>query len=53
LHALADADRAMRAQGGTVNVVGVAPHLLKVFELVGLDHVLTIVPRSRSVGAAA
>jgi anti-anti-sigma factor len=53
LHALVEADRAMRAQGGTVNVVGVGPPVLKVFELTGLDRLLTIVGRTPSMRAAA
>ena len=53
LHALAEAERSMRARGATVNVVGVAPQLRKVFELIGLDRVLTIATASRSVWAAA
>ena len=52
LHALADADRAIRAGGGTVNLVGAAPRVLKLFELTGLDRVLTVVPQSLSAGAA-
>jgi anti-sigma B factor antagonist len=53
LHALVDTDRMMRATGRMVHVVGVAPRLRKVFELVGLDRVLTIGPRSPAARAAA
>jgi anti-anti-sigma factor len=53
LHALTEADRAMRARGGTVSVVGVAPHLLEVFELTRLDRVLTIVSEPVPARAAA
>jgi anti-anti-sigma factor len=52
LHALADADRAMRARGGTVNLVGATRPVLKVFELTGLDRIFSVVPQSVPAGAA-
>jgi anti-anti-sigma factor len=53
LHALAEVDRAMRARCGTVNVVGAPPHLVKLFQVSGLDRVLTIVPHSIPASRAA
>jgi anti-anti-sigma factor len=53
LHALASADRAMRQAGGEVKVICSAAHLLKVFELIGLDQVLTIVREPHRVRQAA
>jgi anti-anti-sigma factor len=53
LHALAEADRAMRTRGGSVHVVCSAPHLLKIFQLIGLDRVLTIVAHPQPARAAA
>ena len=53
LHALADADSSMRARGGTVRVFCSAQRLIKTFQLVRLDSVLTIVPESRGARAAA
>ena len=53
LHVLADADRAMVAQGGKTQVVCAAANLLKVFELTGLDQVLSIVGRRDAAHAAA
>ena len=53
LHALAEADRAMRGGGGQVRIVGVAAPLLKVFKLIGLDRVLTILTPSPAASAVA
>lgn len=53
LHVLTEAHRAMVVQGGTAQVVCAAANLLKVFELTGLDRVLSIVDRREAVYAAA
>jgi anti-anti-sigma factor len=44
LHLLAEAHRAMAAKGCAAIVVCSSPLLLRVFELTGLDRLLTIVP---------
>ncbi len=43
LHALTEANRAMMARGGRVQIVCAPGNLLKVFELTGLDRVFPIV----------
>lgn len=43
LHAIADAHRAMQAAGGQVRVVNDSPSLARIFELIGLNRLLTIV----------
>jgi anti-sigma B factor antagonist len=42
LHALAEANRAMVARGGETKVICAHGGLLKIFELTGLDRVLSI-----------
>jgi anti-anti-sigma factor len=54
LHALTDAHNAMSAAGGRTTIVCAAPNLRKVFELTGLDRILTIVDdRPHAYAAAA
>jgi anti-sigma B factor antagonist len=53
LHVLSEADRAMVARGGSTRIVCADVHLLKVFELTGLDQVLSIVDRRDAAFAAA
>lgn len=54
LHALTEAHAAMQRIGGSVTIVCASPNLLKVFELTGLDQVLTIVrDRPEAYAAAA
>lgn len=43
LHAIADAHRAMQAAGGKVRVVNDSPSLARIFDLTGLNRLLTIV----------
>jgi len=43
LHALTEANRAMKARGGRVQMVCAPGNLLKVFELTGLDQIFPIV----------
>ena len=44
LHVLAGAQRAMKAKQGDAYVVCSSANLMRIFELTGLDHLLTIVP---------
>jgi anti-sigma B factor antagonist len=53
LHMLSDTNRAMRAAGGTMRVVSPSDNIRKIFELTGLDHVLTIVADRKAALAAA
>jgi stage II sporulation protein AA (anti-sigma F factor antagonist) len=52
LHVLADANTAMAAAGGTTKIVCAATSLRKIFELTGLDRVLTIVHERASAQAS-
>jgi anti-sigma B factor antagonist len=54
LHALTDAHNAMKAAGGRTTIVCASPSIRKVFELTGLDRLLTIVDdRPHAYPAAA
>jgi anti-anti-sigma factor len=44
IHILVDTHRKMQAARGDVTVVCASPNLARIFELTGLDRVLTIVP---------
>jgi anti-anti-sigma factor len=44
LHLLVDMDRTMKAGGGAVKVVNAHTGIAKIFELTGIDRLLTIVP---------
>src|SRR5690348_9636365 len=44
LHALTDLHNQMKAAGGEFRVVNANPNAAKLFELTGLDRLLTIVP---------
>lgn len=53
LHILADTHRAMRASGRTVRIVSQSDRIAKMFELTGLDRLLTVVPDRDSALALA
>lgn len=54
LHVLVEANRAMVEQGGEMTIVCASLNVLKVFELTGLDRVLTIVcARAEAYAVAA
>jgi anti-anti-sigma factor len=53
LHVLAETDRRMKRAGGGTKVVCDNSSLLKVFELTGLDRLLTIVPERTDALALA
>jgi anti-anti-sigma factor len=53
LHAIVDAQRAMQAAGGQVKVVNGSPSLARIFELTGLNRLLTVVPDREAALAVA
>ena len=48
IHVLVEAHRKLEAAGGEVRVINTSPNLARIFELTGLDRVLTIVPDKAS-----